>query len=218
MYVYTWDIYMCVCVCVWDRTYILAQLRKWPRRQGCCREQALWPPVFWVVSNSPGSGFLKQDGNVGGRIWWEAAEGDLLPRRLCSRNQRRVWVFKLLLGSEWLLTGVFSSRTSLECLPRLLSEIAWLWALGPLLTATGPCLTLCCCCPVTKPCPARGDPVACSSPGLLALSVCPSLPRFMSTESVMPSNHLICSLLLPSVCLSIRVLSTKLALCIRCEY
>ena len=131
---------------------------------------------FWVVSNSPGSGFLKQDGNVGRRIWWEAVEGDLLPRRLCSRNQRRVWVFKLLLGSERLLTSVFSSRTSLECLPRLRSEIAWLWALSPLLPATWPCLTLCCCCPVTKPCPALLTPwtAACqASWPSLSVRACP---------------------------------------------
>ena len=45
-----------------------------------------------------------------------------------------------------------------------------------------------------------------------------SLPQFMSTESVMPSNHLILChalLLLPSVFSSIRVFSSELALHIR---
>ena len=44
-----------------------------------------------------------------------------------------------------------------------------------------------------------------------------SLPKFMSIESVMPSNHLIlCQLLLlPSVFASIRVFSSESALCIR---
>ena len=45
-----------------------------------------------------------------------------------------------------------------------------------------------------------------------------SLPKLMSIESVMPSNHLILYhplLLLPSVFLSIRVFSNQSALCIR---
>ena len=45
-----------------------------------------------------------------------------------------------------------------------------------------------------------------------------SLPKFMSTESVMPSNHLILCrplLLLPSIFPSIRVFSNESALCIR---
>ena len=45
-----------------------------------------------------------------------------------------------------------------------------------------------------------------------------SLPKLMSTESVMPSNHLILCcplLLLPSIFPCIRVFSNELALCIR---
>ena len=45
-----------------------------------------------------------------------------------------------------------------------------------------------------------------------------SLPKFMSSESVVPSNHLILChplLLLPSIFLSIRVFSNELAVCIR---
>ena len=47
-----------------------------------------------------------------------------------------------------------------------------------------------------------------------------SLLKLISIESMMPSNHLIfcCPPLLLSVCLSIRVFSNKLALCIRCEH
>ena len=43
------------------------------------------------------------------------------------------------------------------------------------------------------------------------------LPKLMSIELVMPSNHLIlfCPLLLPSIFLSIRVFSNESALCIR---
>ena len=46
-----------------------------------------------------------------------------------------------------------------------------------------------------------------------------SLPKLMSVESVMPSNHLILChplLLLPSIFPSIRVFSNESALCIRC--
>ena len=44
-----------------------------------------------------------------------------------------------------------------------------------------------------------------------------SLLKFMSIESVMPSNHLIscCPLLLPSIFPSLRVFSSELALCIK---
>ena len=55
-------------------------------------------------------------------------------------------------------------------------------------------------------------------PGSLSLTISQNLPKFMSIESVMPSNHLIfCHplLLLPSVFASIRVFSSELALRIR---
>ena len=44
-----------------------------------------------------------------------------------------------------------------------------------------------------------------------------SLPKLMSAESMMPSNHLIlcCPLLLPSIIPNIRVFSSESALCIR---
>ena len=57
---------------------------------------------------------------------------------------------------------------------------------------------------------------ACQAP--LSSTTSSSLLKFTSSESVMPSNHLIlyCSLLLlPSISPSIRVFSNKLALCIR---
>ena len=53
---------------------------------------------------------------------------------------------------------------------------------------------------------------------LLCPSVFPSLPKLMSTESVMLSSHLIfycLLLLLPSIFPSIRVFSNESALCIR---
>ena len=57
----------------------------------------------------------------------------------------------------------------------------------------------------------------CSTPGLLSITNSWSLPRLISIESVMPSNHLIlcCPLLLPPIPPSIRVFSNESALCIR---
>ena len=57
-----------------------------------------------------------------------------------------------------------------------------------------------------------------STPGLLSITNSWSLPKLMSIESVMPSNHLILChplLLLPSIFPNIRVFSNELALHIR---
>ena len=57
---------------------------------------------------------------------------------------------------------------------------------------------------VAQSCPAPCEPMDCSTPGLLVHHPCPnswSLPKLISIESVMPSNHLILCrplLLLPS--------------------
>ena len=61
------------------------------------------------------------------------------------------------------------------------------------------------------------QPVNCSTPGSLSFTVFRSLLKFMSTESVMPSNHFtLCHpLLLPSILSSIRVFSSESALRIR---
>ena len=58
----------------------------------------------------------------------------------------------------------------------------------------------------------------CSTPGFMFFTIARSLLKLKSTESVMPSNHLIhcCPLLLlPSIFPSIRVFSNELALRIR---
>ena len=54
-------------------------------------------------------------------------------------------------------------------------------------------------------------------PGSLSITNSQSLLKLMSTELVMPSNHLIfcCPLLLPSVFASIRVFSSESLLCLR---
>jgi len=67
------------------------------------------------------------------------------------------------------------------------------------------CLTLC-------------DPMNCSTPGLHVHHQLPDLPKLMSIESVMPSNHLILHrplLLLPSIFPSIRVFPNESTLCSR---
>ena len=67
------------------------------------------------------------------------------------------------------------------------------------------CLTLC-------------DPMNCSTPGLPGHHQLLETTKLMSSESVMPSNHLILChplLLLPSIFPSITVFSNESALCIR---
>jgi len=74
-------------------------------------------------------------------------------------------------------------------------------------------------CSVAQLCPTLCDPVKCSTAGSLSITNSRSPPKPMSTESVMPSNHLILChplLLLPSIFTSIRVFSNESALRIRC--
>ena len=71
---------------------------------------------------------------------------------------------------------------------------------------------------VAQLCPTSCDPTDCSMPGLLVHHQLWSSLKFMSVESVMPSNHLILCrpLLLPSsIFPSIRVFSNESILCIR---
>ena len=78
-------------------------------------------------------------------------------------------------------------------------------------------LKTCCYCSLTKSCPALCNPMNCIQHTSLPCPP-PSLLKFMSITSVMPSNHLILShpfLLLPSIFPSIRVFSSKSAFRIR---
>ena len=71
---------------------------------------------------------------------------------------------------------------------------------------------------VAQSCPTLCDPMNCSTPGLPLHHQLRSSLKLKSTESVMPSNHLILChplLFLPSIFPSIRVFSNKLVLCIR---
>ena len=71
---------------------------------------------------------------------------------------------------------------------------------------------------VAQSCPTLCNPVDCSTPGLLVHHQLPELPKLISNELVIPSNHLILRpplLLLPSIFPSIRVFSSESALRIR---
>ena len=76
----------------------------------------------------------------------------------------------------------------------------------------------CCCCSVAKSCVTLCDPMDCSMPNSLSLTISWSLPKFMSIDSVMPSNrHILCRplLLLSSIFPSTGVVSSESTLCIR---
>ena len=71
---------------------------------------------------------------------------------------------------------------------------------------------------LAQSCPTLCNPMDCSMPGFPVHTNSLSLFKFMSMESVMPSNHLILChprLLLPSIFPSIRVFSNESALHIR---
>ena len=73
-------------------------------------------------------------------------------------------------------------------------------------------------CSVAPSCWTFWDPMDCSTPDLSVPRITQRLPKFMSTESVMPSNHFnLCRplLLQPSIFPSIRVFSNEPALDIR---
>ena len=75
-----------------------------------------------------------------------------------------------------------------------------------------------CCCSVTQVCPTLRDPMESSTPGLPVSHHHPSLPKFMSIESIVPSSHLILwrlLLLLPSTFPSRREFSSELTVHIR---
>ena len=75
-------------------------------------------------------------------------------------------------------------------------------------------LSLHCCCSVSKSWLILCDPMDCSMLNLLSYTISQRLLKLMSTESVMPSSHLLFCyplLLLPSIFPSIRVFSNESA-------
>ena len=76
----------------------------------------------------------------------------------------------------------------------------------------------CCYCLVAKLCQTLCKPMDCSMPGFPVFTLSRRLLKLMSTESMMPSNHLIpCRplLLMPSILFSIKVFSNKSVHCIK---
>ena len=74
---------------------------------------------------------------------------------------------------------------------------------------------------VAQSCPTLWDPMDCNTPGFPVHHQLRSLPKLMSIELVMPSNHLILChplLLLPSIFPSIRVFSNESVLHIRWHF
>ena len=74
------------------------------------------------------------------------------------------------------------------------------------------------CCSFAKSCPTLCDPWAAACQASMSFTISQRLLKFMLNESVMPLNHLIFCyplLLLPSIFLSIRVLSNELTLHIK---
>ena len=70
----------------------------------------------------------------------------------------------------------------------------------------------------TQSCPTLCDPMNCSKPGLPVMTSTRSLLKFMSIESVLPSNNLVLChplLILPSIFPSISIFSNESVLCIR---
>ena len=88
-----------------------------------------------------------------------------------------------------------------------------------MITSIGPMFNICHhCCSVSHVWP-FATPWTVAHQASLSFIICRSLLKFLSIESVRPSNHLILChplLLLHSVFPSIRVLSNELVLCIRC--
>ena len=100
-------------------------------------------------------------------------------------------------GCHFLIYGIFTTQGAN---PALLCLLHWQVNSLPLISSVAQsCLTLC-------------DPMKCNPPGLPVYHQLPEFTQLMSTESMMPSNHLnLCHHLLlpPSIFLSIRVFSNK---------
>ena len=80
------------------------------------------------------------------------------------------------------------------------------------------CIKICCCCQLLSHIRLFVTPWTAACQASLSFCISWSFLKLVSTESMIPSNHLIlCQplLLLPSIFPGIRVFSTELALCIR---
>ena len=118
----------------------------------------------------------------------------------CKRHRFNPWVRKIPWRRKWQPTSVF--------LPGKFHGQRGLMGYSPSVQFTS----------VSQSCPTLCNPLNRSTPGLPVHRQFPKLPKLMSIESVMPSDHLILChplLLPPSIIPSIRVFSNESALCIR---
>ena len=96
---------------------------------------------------------------------------------------------------------------------------SWLWDIFQTHLVFDDSFEKYCCCSVAKSCLTLCNPMNRSTPSLPALHCLLSLLKFISTESVKTSNHLILChslLLLPSIFPSIRVFSNESSLWVLC--
>ena len=129
---------------------------------------------------------------------------DSAPSSICPSNLG--WQFARDLTSLMCLGRVFILRLGLGLVERFSSVVG------------SNALRCCCCCSFVQSSLILCDPMDCSTQGLPIITNSWSLLKLISTDSVMPSNHLILCLpllLLPSVFPSIRVCFNESVLCIK---
>ena len=145
-------------------------------------------PLWIKLSITHSKGFIFV--SISFRYHWTHCDGK-------SRDRRRWWCA----AEMELLTPVCSRLDALQS-PRLFRILFWTIVVC---SATKSCLILC-------------NPMDCSTPGFLFLTISLSLFKLISMESVILSNHVILCcplLLLPSIFPSIRVFSNESPLQIR---
>ena len=123
------------------------------------------------------------------------------------------WVVLLCICAHHILSVCSRGCRHVACLPLLAIEISAAVNIGVQV-----CVCVCVCVQLPGCVRLLWPPWTAASKSSLPLSISQSLPKFMSLESVMPSNrHTHCCplLLLPSVFPSIRVFFSESALCIR---
>ena len=181
------------------------------------RTQVYWLPAAAVTKNCK-LGCLKQQKVWKPEVQNQGANGPGPLQRLWRRRLpcffHFYWLPALLVCGH--ITPVSASVVTL--LPPLLSAPSSLLPLIRTLALAFRAYADCFCCSVAKFCPTLFNTMDCSMQSSLSLAICQSLLKLKSTESVMPSNHLILCcplLLLPSISPSTRVFSSELALPIR---
>ena len=119
-------------------------------------------------------------------------------------NLLHVFICVIALICLWTSDIFYWSIIALQCFVNFCCTTKW--------------ISYVCCCSVAKLCLILCSPIDCSTQAPLPCTISWNLFKFMSTESMMLSNHLILYRpfsLLPSIFHSIRVFSNESALCLR---